>query len=42
MQATRAIHVEVEEAEAAEIVKWAEKTYGRASPNMLDILWAFT
>lgn len=27
-QATRAIHVEVEEAEAASIVKWAEKMYG--------------
>lgn len=35
-QATRAIHIEVEEGEAARIIKWAEKTYGRASPNFLD------
>jgi len=35
-KATRAIHVEVEDAEAAGIIKWAEKTYGRASTNMLD------
>jgi hypothetical protein len=35
-QATRAIHIEAEEEEAAYIKKWAEKTYGRASSNMLD------
>jgi hypothetical protein len=35
-QATRAIHIEVEEDEASSITKWAEKTYGRASSNMLD------
>jgi hypothetical protein len=35
-QATRAIHIEVEEEEASSIKKCAEKTYGRPSSNMLD------
>lgn len=33
---TRAIHIEVEEQEAPEVKRWAEKTYGRASQNITD------
>lgn len=33
---TRAIHTETEEEEAAHIITWAEKTYGRASTNIMD------
>jgi hypothetical protein len=36
MTTTRAIHMEAEEEEAAKIISWAEKTYGRASTNTLD------
>jgi hypothetical protein len=35
-QTTRAMYIEVEDDEAAGISKWAEKTYGRASSNILD------
>jgi hypothetical protein len=34
--ATRAIHIEVEEDESAMILKCAERTYGKPSPNMVD------
>jgi hypothetical protein len=33
---TRALHMETEEDEAAHIITWAEKTYGRASTNTMD------
>jgi hypothetical protein len=36
MTTTRALHMEAEEEEAQQIINWAEKTYGRASANMMD------